>query len=184
MDPVTLGVISIGSTLASGALSGFAGYSQARYLQGVAKANARVNAQNAQYERQVGEIRAQRVGMAGQQRESQIVATQGASNLSVASGSQKQVQESQRTATQMDEATERANALRRAYGYQVRETQDLAQAKMYGRTAAMTIPASIIGTVSGVSDRWLRASEMGVFGSSSEFGTIGGTGLPGYGGLY
>jgi len=185
MDPIT--AISLGVTAASGIMGGLSSRSQYKYQQGIAQLNAKINEQNAAYQRQVGEIQAQRVGMEGAQRMGQIRATQGASNLDVNRGSQAGVQASQHAIILQDQATTRANAADRAYGYEVKKTQDVAQAGMYGAAARYALPASIIGTAGSVASRWMQAASVGAApGGSGAGGWAGGMGLDlyGTGGLY
>src|SRR5262249_6943228 len=129
----------------------------------VARINEQIAKQNADYERAVGEVQAQEVGMKGRFQAGKIVTSQAASGFSVASRSSREVQESQREIIQHDEATVRANAAHRAYGQEVQAMQHEAQARAdeyaadYAKTAGyIGAAASILGGASNVSSKWLQ----------------------------
>ena len=69
----------------------------------------------------------------------------------------------------MDLATIRNNAARKAYGYTVEAAQDTAQAGLYTmagvnakQAADIKATGSLISGVTGVADKWLQASSMGL----------------------
>lgn len=179
-DPVTLSTIGIGASAGGGALSAvgsiFGGKSQKSmydYQSSLAKLNADIDRQNAEWELTKGEQEATQYGMKAGQQFAAIRTAQGASNLDVNSGSALDVQNSQRRITQMDNATIRANAGKAAYDYTVRATADENQAKLYtaagenARTAGyLNAASSIIGTAGSVSSKWLQAKTAGIYGGS------------------
>src|SRR5438105_4747319 len=133
-DPVTLATIGIVSTVAGGATGAFGsimgGESQSsmyKYQAGVAQINKRIAEQNADYSRKVGEVEAQQFGMKTRAEIGEAKATQGAGGLDVGSGSNLAVRESMGDIGRQNLATIRANAARRAYGYEVEGIQQEAQ---------------------------------------------------------
>jgi len=157
--------LALGLTAAGGIMSGFSNWQQAKYQAGVAELNRKISLQNAAYERQVGRVEAQRVGMKYGQEIGRTRAIEGASNLDVTKGSPAAVQASEHALALQDQATTRANAARRAYGYETQATQYEAQRKLANAKAAWTIPSSIIGTASSVADKWMMGSMTGLFPS-------------------
>lgn len=181
MTAPIVGAIGLGSSLVGGILgaSGAKQSAQAQsqmyaYQAQVAKINAQIDKQNADYARQVGDRQTLNFGLKEGQQESQIRAAQGASGINVNMGSAVDVQRSQRQIGQMDLATIRENAAKTAYDYDVKSTQDMNQAGLYGfastnarRAGDINVAASLIGTAGSVSSKWLQASQAGLFNSNS-----------------
>lgn len=176
-DPVTIGTIGLGST-AAGALTGafgsiFTGEAQAaqyNYQAGVARVNAKIAQQDADYALAAGETEAQISGMRGRAQEGAIRAGIGAGNLALGSGSAAQVLKSQTELTQFDEATTRANAAKRAWGFQTEAAGDIATAGAMDIAAQTSKTAGEIGAVSSliggagqVSSRWLQGQSVGLW---------------------
>jgi hypothetical protein len=180
-DPSTLAMASMGGTVAGSLLSAFGssykGQAQANmydYQAGVAKINQQINLQNADYERNVGEVEAQESGMKTRAQVGATVAAQASSGLDVNRGSASDVRTSEIEIGQQDENIIRANAARKAYGYEVEATQDSAQAGLYGMAATTAKTSGAIGALSSilsggtsVADKWLKGQQTGVFGGSS-----------------
>lgn len=176
MGPEVLAAVSIGSTVAGGltkAIGGFMGgqaSSQAySYQAGVARLNASIQKQNAAYERDVGEVKAQASGMKTAQQIAQIKSVQSGSNLSISGGSAEAVRDSQHAVGEFDQNVIRSNAARRAYGYDVEAMQQETQSKVYGmagsnakRAGTIDMVGSILGTASSVAGKWLDASRTGI----------------------
>lgn len=150
----------------------FSGEAQANfynYQRGVALANAQIARQDAIYATQVGEVEAQQSGM---RTRAQVGATRvgfGAGNISSASGSPAAVLKSEVAIGQANEATLRANAAKRAYGFDVAAAEDVAQAGAYeaaaktARTASyINIASTIIGGAGQVSTNYLKGQQYGV----------------------
>lgn len=140
------------------------------YQAGIAKVNQQIEQQNANYALQVGEVAAQQSGLQTKAVVSGTKAAQGASNIDVNSGSTTAVRSSETELGQENEAIIRADAAKRAYGYSVGAFQQGAQAEIYKTSAATSITAgdigaasSLLGGVSGVSSKWLQASQSGAF---------------------
>jgi hypothetical protein len=92
--------------------------------------------------------------------------------------------------TQQNEAITRANAAKRAYGFNVAAAEDTAQAGAYKVAASTSEEAgelgavsSIIGGAGSVSSKWLQASQSGAFGGGGGSSGSGYGGGP-YGGAY
>lgn len=150
------------------------------YLAAVARNNAIISRQNAEYERAVGDVVAAEKTRETTERVSSIRAWQGARGVDVNTGSTAQVQDSQRLVGALDAATILSNAARKAYGYTVEgvnfENEGIFRdmtARAYraaGGTAldlgsksadafrtagGLGAAGSILGGVSSVSDKWL-----------------------------
>lgn len=177
MASPALTIASMGTSIlggifgASGASSAGASASQlGMYQAGIAMQNAAIARQNATYASVQGEQEAAKYGMGARQRQGEIVAQQGASGLDVGSGSNRLTQESQHLVSTMDMAQIRANAAKAAYDYNVQagafqqeamlDVMGANNAKAASKTNAL---ASIVGAASSVSDKWLKASEVGTF---------------------
>src|SRR6266852_6470344 len=111
IDPISIGltataISSIGSAVAAGGsiFGGIAAYNQGKYQAGVAEMNAQIAEQNANYERQIGEVQAQQSGMKTRAIVGSTIATQGASGLAVGSGSGERVVESEYNLGSEDQA--------------------------------------------------------------------------------
>jgi hypothetical protein len=142
------------------------------YQAGIAEMNRQVQLQNASYERYIGEVKAQELGMKTRAEVGATLAAQGASNLDVSSGSGVRVRESELELGQYDQAITRANAYHRAYGMEIQAATEEAKEQMALASAstareAGTIGAisSILGGVSSVSSKWLQGQQTGVFNS-------------------
>lgn len=165
------GTAAGGITSAIGSI--FQGNAQAamyNYQAGVAQANAQVAQQDATYALQSGEVEAQQAGM---KTRAEVGATRvgiAAGNIDVNSGSASRVTASETEIGQQNEGIIRANAAKKAYGFQVGAAEDVAQAGAYKSAAATSQTAgtlgaitSIIGGAAGVSTKWSQASQSGVF---------------------
>lgn len=135
-----------------------------QYQAGVARMNKEIAMQNAQYEREVGEVEAQQVGMEARHRLGQMIANQGASGIDVSSGSSRQIREGMIEIGYHDQAMARANAARLAYGSEVQGAQYEAQASIHSFTAAMDDEqAKNASTAAG-----LTRSSMGLLSQASQ----------------
>ena len=175
-----LAVVGIGSAIAGSATSAlgaaFTGSAQANmynYQAAVANMNSQIAKQNADYEVALGEQRTQKVAMASQARTGTITAGAGASGLDINSGSKSEVIASSEKLGQYDEAIQRSDAARRAYGYEVEAADFTAQgaldtaAASTSKTAAeFNVAKSIIGGVGSVADKWYSGVQSGIFPSA------------------
>src|ERR1700756_3982066 len=128
-DPVSLGLAGVGlATSAAGGITSamgsvFQGNAQASmygYQAGVARMNAQLATQDANYAREVGEIEAQEKGTETAARVGETKAIQGASNIDVNTGSSALVRQSEIGIGQFEESVIRSNAAKRAFGYDVK----------------------------------------------------------------
>lgn len=182
-DPFTAGLAIVGAgasfagsmTQASGAkYQAAAQANEYMYRAGVARINQQIAKQNADYERYVGEVNATNLGLKTQATIGQQRAAQGASGFDVNTGSNVRVQDSTRMLGKTDIATARANAARRAYGYELTAWEKGVEAD-YGPVAAanakkagnISASASILGGVGSVASKWLQASSAFGFGGGS-----------------
>lgn len=173
----TLANIGTGAAVGGGLLSAFSNIfggsaeaSKFRYQAGMARMNAAINKQNADYERIIGEREAARSGMKTAFQVSNIRSGEAAHGGLVDSGSNADVVESQHAVGALDMATIRNSAARRAYGYEVKAAEDESSAKMFemGATNAKTAgwikaAGSILGTGGSVADKWLTAKMYGLY---------------------
>lgn len=183
-DPVTLGVIGLGTSLAGGLLSakgqedsGAAQQQMFNYQAAVAKINSDIDLQNADWARNTGEITARQYGERASQTRGQIIANQGASNIAVGQGSSGEVTRSFKDITALDLGQIRSNAAKTAYDYDVKSTMDLNQSTldiMSGTNAKkagdINATASILGTVGSVSSKWFQGQQAGMWGGTSKGG--------------
>lgn len=185
-DPATMGAISIGSSLLSGAIGGAgasmsagASASAFNYKAGIAQINQQINKQNAAWAINQGAIKATNYGLKAGQEIADTKVTQAASGLDVNSGSKAAVRDSQQTVASYDQGLIRADAAHTAHGYEVKAAADSAEASM--DTAAATnaqkagklgVLSSIIGTATSVASKWTQGNTIGMF-SGSGGGPIG-----------
>ena len=149
-----------------------------QYQARVANLNSTIAKQNAAYALYAGEVQTQQAGMQAKQQIGETRAIQGSSNLAVGSGTGASVVTSEQELAQQSESLVRADAAKRAYGYEVEATSATAQAQldtMAGRNALVAgdigATSSILGGASSVSSKWAQASQTGIF---SQWGVPGG----------
>lgn len=167
MGPEAIASVGMGSSAAGGVLNFIGAGQKAQAESSMYKYKAAIALKNRDYALQAGENEAMRFGLKSQQQQGAIRAQQGASGVSVNSGSAVDVQRSAADLARMDMATIRANAAREAFGYE-------SQAKMYSRAAKDTQRAgilaqmgSLVSGVSSVSSKWLEGQRMGIWGKSN-----------------
>ena len=176
-----VGMIGMGTSLAGGIMgavgaekTGAAQQQMYNYQAGIAQINSKIDLQNADYARNVGEIQAQNYGIKAAQELGNIKTAQSASNIDINSGSAVDVRTSQSKVAQMDLTQIRSNAAKTAYDFDVKSTMDLNQstldimggenAKQAGDINAMS---SIIGSVGSVSSKWMQGNQAGMWGSGA-----------------
>lgn len=151
---------------ASGAeAKGGAEAAQYNYQAGVAKLNASIAKQNADYTRTAGGTAAFQSGLKTGAIVGQQTVAQGASGIDVNSGSAKAVRDTTTQLGQYDQDLIRTNYAKRAYGYEVEATSKEAEAgadviagQQARRAGDISAEASILGTVSSVAGKWYGAS--------------------------
>ncbi len=99
-----------------------------------------------------------------------IKAKQAASGVDVGGGSSVAVQQGQKTVSDLDMATIRNNAARKAYGYTVEADIAGKQAELYTAASSNSLAAgniaamgSLISGVSSVSSKWLQGNQQGLW---------------------
>jgi hypothetical protein len=176
-----LGAVGLGGSAAGGLLGAFGsnykGEAEANmfnYRAGVADLNRKIALQNADYERNAGEVSAQESGMRTRAQVGETAAAQASSGLDINRGSAAAVRTSETEIGQQNEAIIRANAARRAYGYEVEATQDQAQSQLYQMAAktsktsgGLSAFQSILSGGTSVADKWLKANQVGLFGDTA-----------------
>lgn len=174
MTAVSLGSSALGGVMgAKGAKQSAAATSQMyTYQAGIADLNRRIALNNRDYSIYAGGEEAKRFGMKAAQTGGSIRAKQGASGVDVGSGSSKDVQAGHQTVTDLDTATIRNNAARKAYGYQFEAETAGKQAEIYNFASANALEAgdikateSLISGASNVSSKWLQGNKAGLWGS-------------------
>lgn len=181
MNSQNVAGFGIGST-AGGSLLGAAGslmQGQANsqmyaYQSAIANLNQQIAQQNQTFAVQTGDQQALREGLKQGQRMGAIVTNQAASGFDIRSGSNAQVQSSQRGLDAIDTETIRSNAAKTAYGYQEAGTIAGAQAGLYANASSnaaqaggIGAAASILGGASSVSNMWLQGQQTGMWNSNS-----------------
>lgn len=193
-----MGTVGLGATLAGGVLSAFGAKASAdstskmyQYQAQVAKFNSDIDKQNASYALQVGDKQELNYGLQAGQKEAAIRTAQGASGLDVNSGSNAEVQRSQRQVAGMDMDTIRANAAKTAYDYDVKSVNDVNQAGLYSLASSnaeaagnINMASSLISTAGSVANKWSAGTQSGLFGGGSSYGGGMGISLGATGGLY
>lgn len=176
-DPVSLAAIGMG-TAAAGAATGaigslFQGQAQSnmyKYQAGVAQVNATVAKQDSTYATEAGNVEATNSGM---RTRAEVGATRvgfGAGNVSGASTGR--VIASETEIGQENQATIRANAAKRAYGFDVKAAGDTATAGAMDVAATTSEESgelgaisSIIGGAGSVASKWAQYGQS--FGKTS-----------------
>ena len=138
------------------------------YQSGIAAQNAKIAQANASYAQMSGEQQASTAGLKGRNVEGQILAAQGASGLSVGSGTNADVRAGQRLTDETNATVIRSNAAKTAYNYEVQGAEDQAQSKAYGNAAigagiggALSTGASILGGGTSVASKWSSFGQSG-----------------------
>lgn len=180
-DPVTMGAISVGSSLLGGALGGagasFSAGASAdsfNFKAGIAKLNADIDKQNASWAINSGGIKATNYGLKAGQEIADTKVVQAASGLDVNSGSKEAVRDTQQTVAAYDQGLIRADAAHTAHGYEVKAAADTAEASMDTAAASnaqkagkLDVLKSIIGTASSVASKWTQGNTIGMWSGSS-----------------
>lgn len=154
---VATGVAAYGAYSASQAAA-----ANSRYQGQVAKNNATIAGQNAAYATAAGEEAATNQSLKGAATGARIKAAQAANGVDINSGSAVDVQTSQREASSLDTAQTMHDAILKAYGYKVDESNataqsslDTAQAGQEETAGYISAAGSLLGGASGVSNiKW------------------------------
>ena len=143
-----------------------------QYKAGIARINAQIARQNADWTRRAGEVGAQQKGMEGRFRLGQTKVIQSGKGLDVNTGSNAAVQEAEHEISQYDQSMIRSNAAHRAYGFETEAVGKEAEAGLLDmgvesvNTAGNYAAASsILGGATSVADKWMQYNT--TFGGSS-----------------
>lgn len=180
MAPLPLAGIGLASTAIGAGVSAvgssYAGQAKSdmyNYQAGVADLNKKIASQNADYSREVGEVKAQDSGLRTEFQVGKMKAAQGGSGLDVNSGSALATRQSQTLIGQHDQGTIRSNAARQAYGFDIEAIKYGAEGDMLRTAGKNAIEAgnlgavsSILGGASSVASKWLQGTSAGVWGGS------------------
>lgn len=141
------GVVSAGVGAYSTIQAGEAQSKEAAYQAAVARNNATIAEQNAEYATKAGQEKAAEESLANANKEGAIRAAIAANGIDTNSGSAEDIQKSQREVDKLDLLTTLNNAALTAYGYRSQETGFNAQA---GLDSAQSRQAQIAGDIGAV----------------------------------
>ena len=130
--PLVPALTAIGTAVSAGGalLGGIAASNNAAYQAEVARNNATIAQNNAKYAMEAGAVKAETQSLKGAAQGGMIKAAQAANGVDVNTGSNVDVQVSQREQSFLDTQTTEHNAALQAYGYRTQAANDLAQAKI------------------------------------------------------
>jgi hypothetical protein len=167
ISTAALVVAGVGAAVsAAGAISGgIAAGNEANYQSQVAKNNAQIAQQKAQYATASGEANAAATSMKGRAQIGAIKAAEAANNVDVNSGSASAVRTGQRETNQLDTLTVMNRALLQDYGYQAQASNFSAQAGL-DETAAEEAPIAgglnaaggLLSSASALGGKWTSPS--------------------------
>ncbi len=177
MDPITLGALTIGSSLlgAFGQIQqGQASAGAAKYQAAVARNNQIIAEQNARYSVAAGETQAQAQDFRNRALAGAVEAAQGASGIDVGSPTLSDVREGESQIGRLDTATIMQKAMLQERAYEQEASNFGAQnqlATMEARSAERAgyigAAGSILGGGSNFADKWQRFKLVGVPGYAS-----------------
>jgi len=178
VDPVTIGVISLASTVIGGGVSlmgqmqtANANASAANYQAQVARNNQTIAEQNATYSRQAGVVEAEQQSQKTARLVGAEIAGQGASGIDPTTGSPAEVVRGTREMGRLDMLNLVQNAELRARGFNIEASNQGANAGLLTQQASNARTAGLFGAAgslltagSSVSDKWLKFQTEGVGG--------------------
>ena len=147
-----------------------------KYQAGVAELNKEIAKSNANYSRDLGEVEASQAGMKAHADLGEMIAHQGASGISVSSGSSAKVRESMVEIGKYTQDVIRSSAAKKAYGYDVEAAQYGAQADVYRYTAEQNeAQATNAMTAAGITEKSLslQQSAMGLVDTAKTVNIVG-----------
>lgn len=187
MDPVTLGVLSLGGSLLSAGVGAIGSLQQAqataasqRYQAQVATNNQIIMDQNARYATQAGQAKAQTEDFKTAAVIGQEEAAQGASGIDLTTGSPRAVVEGTRQMGRLSALNIANNAQLQAYGYKSQATSFSAQSRLDTATAGQAqaagflgVGTSLLGGASSFADKWSSYQIRGILPGSSTSSDVG-----------
>lgn len=186
MDPASgMAGVGMGTSALGGLVSAYgqlkagdASQKMYQYKAGLAQINQTLATQNADYTRKVGEVQAGESGMRSRFQMGKIVTGQAGSGIDINSGTGVNVRQGQTLIAQEDQSIIRANAARKAYGYDVEAAKEGSEAtvdivagdeaKSASKIAALS---SILGSASSVATKWSTASQYGLYNAQGPIDT-------------
>ena len=145
-----LAIIGAAVSAVGSIASGFATAANAKYQGQVARNNAIIAQQNADYAHKAGQVNAQAESLKAAQRGGMIKAAQAANGVDVNTGSNVDVQESDREKGQLDTQTVLHKADLQAYGYRTQATNYEAQARLDDSQAGQAEIGGFLGAAGGL----------------------------------
>lgn len=140
------------------------------YEASVARTNATLARLQAKQTLEVGDVEAARINQKNRQIEGSILAAQGASGVSVSSGSAALVRNAVRNAGAFDELTVRNNAARRAWGFETEAIQGKSKSDFaIQESKAKAHQTLVVGGLEAISgplsiySRYTRRSQGGIY---------------------
>jgi len=124
------------------------------YSAQVARNNAKIAQQSAQYSAEAGNVQAQNESLKNAQIAGELKASQAANNVDVNSGSALAVQAGQQAAGELDTQTVLHNALLQAYGYQQQAANYKAQAGQDVTAGFEQAGGSLLSNASSLGLKW------------------------------
>jgi hypothetical protein len=179
-DPKTMGSIGMGATAGGSILgafgsigSGMANKGMYDYQASLAKLNAQILRQDADFAMQTGEQENMKQGFRAGQEMGHIKTAQAASGFDVRTGSNLQVQQSKEMLERIDTSMIRSNAAKTAYNYDIQAWGQDNQANLYKAAGNNAMTAGIIGAGSSILG---GVSSVGMWGGGGSGGGSGGIG--------
>jgi hypothetical protein len=177
------GLSEVGTLAASASTA-----ANARYQAQVAANNAKIATQDATYATAAGQEQAAQQSLKQANTFGAIKTAQAANGVDVNTGSNENVQESQRQAGALDSATILNNAQNVAYGYRTQSSNDVAQAGAFSAEATgadiagpLSATGSLLSNASSISTKWLTGTGLGGTSagvtSGGDFFSSGGIGM-------
>lgn len=154
MGPEIVAGLSLVATAASGAFSAFSQYQAGQYQAAVARNNAMIAQQRADAARMQGIIEAQQQDLKGAAIMGQIEAQQGSSGIDISGRTATDVRSSAAMLNRLDALTKRNNAEREAYGFEIKKSDYLTDAKAKESAGLLNSVGSLIGGAGSVADKW------------------------------
>lgn len=168
-----MGIVAA-AAVASAAISAAGAIQQAnatssadRYNASIAANNASIAKQNANYAGAEGEQQTEQAGIGNREKLGNLKANQGASGIESNTGSSANVQASESMIAQEDVMNTRANAARRAYGFETQAAGDTAQSDLDKSQAGNAKTAGYINAGTTALGAAAKLGASGAFGGSS-----------------
>jgi hypothetical protein len=164
-----LGLTGVATSAVGTIFSGITSSEAASYQAQVAKNNAIIANQNANYSEAAGQAQAEATGLKGAAKAGNVKASIAANNIDVNSGSAKNVETSEAETNQLNTEAVLNNAALQSYGYRTQATGYTAQAGLEQFESETAIPAAVVGAGGNLLS---QASSVGFkWGQQNGYGT-------------